>query len=443
MALFKRNKTWWTDFSVNGRRYRQSLHTQNYDDAKETQRELRRQAEDGLLAARVKGFARLPFSAAADRYVESRSLDLSQSSLSKERQLLTKLRKFFGSEKIGEISGDQILAFREWRARDRVSPATINMEVGIVRRILKRAKRWHLVAIDLKPLKERHNIGRAMALDEKLRLLRLAGKNPDWQNVRLAAILALNTTMRGCEIKHLRWRDIDFMGKALTIHKSKTDAGERVIPLNSVAYNAVIELLDRARKVGAAEPQHFLFTSCENGIITPDRPQKSWRSSWRKLTKAIECPACGKLQDPTTECRDETCKADLSGIASPTAGLRFHDLRHHAITELAESQASDQTIMAIAGHVSHRMLTHYSHVRLEAKRSALDALSQVAPSTEQAKSFVLPGQRQGHDTKSVTNTNMRHEILAGQSGVPTELLENNGRPEWTRTIDLFRVKEAL
>ena len=49
--------------------------------------------------------------------------------------------------------------------------------------------------------------------------------------------------------------------------------------------------------------------------------------------------------------------------------------RHHAITELAESQASDQTIMAIAGHVSPRMLAHYSHVRLEAKRNALDALS--------------------------------------------------------------------
>jgi hypothetical protein len=31
--------------------------------------------------------------------------------------------------------------------------------------------------------------------------------------------------------------------------------------------------------------------------------------------------------------------------------------------------------MAIAGHVAPRMLAHYSHVRLEAKRIALDALS--------------------------------------------------------------------
>jgi hypothetical protein len=45
-----------------------------------------------------------------------------------------------------------------------------------------------------------------------------------------------------------------------------------------------------------------------------------------------------------------------------------HDLRHHAITKLAESpEASEQTIMAIAGHVSREMLEHYSYVRQEAK----------------------------------------------------------------------------
>jgi integrase len=58
-----------------------------------------------------------------------------------------------------------------------------------------------------------------------------------------------------------------------------------------------------------------------------------------------------------------------------SSGLRFHDLRHHAITELAESQTSDQTIMSIAGHVYAKMLARYSHVRLDAKRKALGALS--------------------------------------------------------------------
>lgn len=46
--------------------------------------------------------------------------------------------------------------------------------------------------------------------------------------------------------------------------------------------------------------------------------------------------------------------------AAGLPAMRFHDFRHHAITELAESQASDATIMAIAGHVSRQMLENYS-----------------------------------------------------------------------------------
>ena len=40
---------------------------------------------------------------------------------------------------------------------------------------------------------------------------------------------------------------------------------------------------------------------------------------------------------------------------------------------------SDQTIMSIAGHVSREMLDHYSHIRLMAKRKALEALETSHP----------------------------------------------------------------
>ena len=51
---------------------------------------------------------------------------------------------------------------------------------------------------------------------------------------------------------------------------------------------------------------------------------------------------------------------------------RWHDNRHTFITDLAESaEASDETIRDLAGHVSKRMLKHYSHVRMAAKRKVL------------------------------------------------------------------------
>ena len=113
-------------------------------------------------------------------------------------------------------------------------------------------------------------------------------------------------------------------------------------------------------------------------------------------------------------------------------GLRFHDLRHHAITELAESQASDQTIMAIAGQVSSKMLAHYSHVRLEAKRHALDNALAHRP----AETATEEGLGGGYGTKNVTNEPVEGKLNA-------QVIEMNGRPVRARTADLHRVKVAL
>lgn len=213
-------------------------------------------------------------------------------------------------------------------------------------------------------LPEKPKSARVLTPEEKDLLLKLSASRPDWQVARCAAVLALNTTMRGCELKGLRWKDVDLFEKSLAIQRqsTKTDAGARVIPLNRGAVLALAELRDRCEKLGSAEPNHFVFPACENGLIDPTKPMRSWRSAWRTLTKA-------------------------AGLK----GLRFHDLRHQAITELCELGLSDQTIMGIAGHVSREMLNHYSHIRMNAKREALELLdgnlrSVVIPKTaEQAR----------------------------------------------------------
>jgi regulator of PEP synthase PpsR (kinase-PPPase family) len=40
-----------------------------------------------------------------------------------------------------------------------------------------------------------------------------------------------------------------------------------------------------------------------------------------------------------------------------------------------ESGAGDEVIVSIAGHISRAMLSRYSHVRMEAKRRALDEIA--------------------------------------------------------------------
>ena len=423
MALFRRNKTWWTDFSVNGQRFRQSLDTIDWREALREEKKLIAQAETGKLSSSGRSFARLAFIEAAERYLDSRKLELSERSQKKERQLLVQPSKFFAVTPVARITTENLLAYRESRAKSGKGPAFVNMEMGVIRRILKRAKRWHLVAEDIRPLKERREIGRALAHKEKLRLLRLAETRPEWQVARCAAILALNATMRGCELKGLRWRDVNLIDRMLTVRRSKTEAGERVIPLNSDAMVTILELYKRAQAVGATDLNHYVFPACENDTIDPTRSQTSWRTAWRKLTRVIQCPSCGLLQDPAKECRNEKCSRDIHELKSSLTGLRFHDLRHHAITELAESQASDQTVMAIAGHVSPKMLAHYSHVRLDAKRRALDAISS-------------GGSKGGYGTNHDTN------VPPPPKPAP-QVVDGNGRPVGTRTPDLYRVKVAL
>jgi len=77
-------------------------------------------------------------------------------------------------------------------------------------------------------------------------------------------------------------RDVDPMDRVLTVRRSKTEAGERVIPLNADAYNVVLSLYQRAKKLGDVVPDHYVFFACEHGHVDPKAPQKGWRTAWRK-----------------------------------------------------------------------------------------------------------------------------------------------------------------
>jgi integrase len=377
MALTKRGKTWHTHFVVNGQRFRQSLGTTDWREAQAKEKELVAQASDGKLSHTNTGLARQPFGLAADDYVAARHLELAPASRAKEKQLLRQLRAYFKDQPLKSITVKKITDYRTWRAAQSVGPATLNAELGILRRMLKRAKLWARVADDIRPLKEPSTIGRALTEDDKQRLLRTAVMKPEWETAYLAAILCLNTTARGCELKGLQWSDIDLFQRTITIRKTKTAAGERMIPLTSVAASALARLRTRAESFGPVEPSHFVFAGFvpkfnfnDTNVVSysltgydPTRHINSWRTAWRSLTK----------------------KAGLTGF-------RFHDLRHCAITSLAESGAADSTIMAIAGHVSRRMLERYSHVRMEAKRTAMEALSE---------SSKMVGYDTNHDTATL------------------------------------------
>ena len=56
------------------------------------------------------------------------------------------------------------------------------------------------------------------------------------------------------------------------------------------------------------------------------------------------------------------------------ADLRFHDLRHEAVSRFVEGGLSDQEVSAISGHKSMQMLKRYTHLRAEDLVAKLDKL---------------------------------------------------------------------
>ena len=435
MALYKRAKTWWTDFSVNGVRYRMSLDTTDWREAQSREKERIAEAQAGKLSVSGLSFARLAFTEAAERYIADRLARIQPKTACIERERALQLKKYFGTTQVSRISTDSILAYIAERKQAGTSNATINRDLDVLRGVLKRGKRWHMIAEDIRPLPMRHNVGRALTHDEELRLLKLAAAKPEWLNARLAAVLALNTTMRGGEIRGLRWQVVDFIERSITVQRdtTKTDAGERVIPLNASAWTAILELRERAKLLFGTEPQPewYVFPHKE-GFAKPDptKPMSGWRTAWRNLTRAIYCPVCGHLQQPAEKCRIKKCGGDIRGVRSPLHGFRFHDLRHHSITRLCEAQANDSIIREIAGHVSPKMLAHYSHVRMDAKRQVLDTLS-----AKPSETVGRAGSGAGYDTNHGTNP-------LAQSPKQSQVIEKVGGADGIRTHDLLDAIEA-
>jgi integrase len=130
----------------------------------------------------------------------------------------------------------------------------------------------------------------------------MAGAKPEWDIARLAATLALNTTMRGCELKGLSWRDVDFMERVITVQRTttKTDAGERVIPLNPDAWQAILQLHNRVTQLLGQEPEPnwYVFPHAE-GKTKPD-PTRPHELLAIRLAFANPCNSLPSMRPVTT-----------------------------------------------------------------------------------------------------------------------------------------------
>jgi integrase len=352
MALWKRGRRWWTQTMINGVRIRQPLcpagstrATTKWQEAVQLEKDLIKNALAGRLGAQQ---APKNLFEACDKYLEAKEATANTTRVVEfERERLEVVKRYLGDVRLGSITRETIEGFQAKRRLDKASNRTVNMDVGALRRVLKRFKHWHRLEDDVKMLTESGGapVGRVLTTEEQERLFEVAKANPEWQHVYCAGVLAANTSMRGVEIKHIRRKDVDLDAKALHIRKSKNEGSKRVLPLNEEALDAVKMMIARADQLGHTDQGHYLWCANQHHTFDPTHPAAKWDTAWRALR-------------------------DAAGLK----GLRFHDLRHTVVTRLLEAGEPDHVVESITGHLSRRMLEHYSHIRLVAKKQALDKL---------------------------------------------------------------------
>jgi integrase len=351
MSVFKNGRFYHFEFKVDGRRRRGSTGTANKQQAIAEERRQRERLEKSysqVIEEEAREQRRKTIQFAADEFLTD--YRAKHQSPKYAEYALGHVSRHLGDNLVVEITPSVVKRYQAARLREKAGPKTINDEVQLLLRlcgeqgVLVRAtlRRDKALKLTLPP-----SPGRAYSADEKARMLEEAQKLRTPQ-MYAAFALDLNTGLRDKELRQIRWAQIDLIDKkALTVGKAKTAAGTgRVIPLNETARAALeAHAAWYTRRFGACRPEWFVFAFGKPLPKDPTRPITSFKTAWTKVRE----------------------KAGVKG--------RWHDNRHTLVTELAESGAGDEVIMSIAGHVSRAMLSRYSHVRMEAKRRALDEIA--------------------------------------------------------------------
>jgi integrase len=307
------------------------------------------------------------FSVAAREHLDAKRAEVKASTLRIESKSIDHLTPFFGKLLLIDITAKDIAAYQRGRASEGAAGATINLEVGTLRSILVRHRLWANLQPDVKKRPERDDVGVALDADEEERLL-AACLTSRSRLLWPAVVLALNTGLRRSELFGLRWKQIDFVNWIIRVGESKTRAGRhREVPLNS---RARVAIQTWAEQFPDRVDDHFVFPSEHVGAsgdnfdasITGTEPSKAVgtvKTAWHTAKKIAK------------------------------VNVRWHDLRHTAVTRLLENGQTLPMVASIMGwspSTTVRMAQRYGHISTDARRVAMEAMNAPRPRVADASS---------------------------------------------------------
>ena len=270
---------------------------------------------------------------ALDRYLREVSCTKSPSTAASERSRARILKERLGRYSLAAITPEALSNFRDDRLGEGKSPNSVRLELALLSHLFTKAMSdWGLgvvrnpVSIVTRPRLPKGRTRRLGPSEERALLSACdAHSNPmlGW-----IVRVALHTAMRRGEILSLTREQVDL--KRRIVHLTKTKNGsERTVPLS----HSATDVLKRALNFEIRPIDTTLVFFGEPGRDGMRRPY-CFHPAWFRAVR-------------------------MAGIT----GLRFHDLRHEAVSRLVEAGLTDQEVAAISGHESMQMLKRYTHLR--------------------------------------------------------------------------------
>ena len=351
MSLYLLKGYYYYEFFYKGQRKRGATGQRDKEKAREVEKRERERLErpfEEILKEEARAHEQQTINAVADTFLEEYKLEHPDETYAE--YALRPVKRLLGKKLVLEITDGVVHRYQLTRRKEDAAPKTINEEVMMLLRIC--GDHGELVRMRLKRkkalrIKVPASPGRAYSAKEKAALLADAKKRRS-PNFYPALVLALNTGLRLKELRTIKWEQIDLLDKkTLTVGKSKTDAGTgRVVPLNVEVLNVLQQHAAWfVRKFGECKPEWYVFPFGQPQPTDPRKPVTTFKTAWANVRKNTKVEG------------------------------RWHDHRHTVITELSENGTSREAIKSMVGHVSDAMVERYSHIRMEAKRAAVEEIA--------------------------------------------------------------------
>lgn len=318
----KRGGVWWIRYYRGGRRYEESARTDKWEGARDLLRLREGDISKGVPVSSKPG--RYRFEDAAKDIEAEYTINGRKSLGELLRRVKLHLGPWFGGRRMGEITTSDVLAFTKARLTAKASPAEVNRELAVLKRMFSLAvKANRLMYKPHIPMLQERNVRTGFVDRDQFEAVR--AKLP--AAVRPVVTFAYATGWRiQSEVLPLEWRSVDLEAGDVRLDPGTTkNTAGRVFPFTDELRTLFADLWKEHEalvKKGKLCP--WVFHRNGRGI-------KGFRKAWANACEAVGCP--GRIP---------------------------HDLRRSAIRNMERRGLSRSVAMQLTGHKTEAVYRRYA-----------------------------------------------------------------------------------